>query len=66
MKGQEMERPIIQTNEAGKQIITALVDVARKTVPLQEVPSLMAILGMVTLIPPQEKLTETEAKPAEG
>jgi hypothetical protein len=60
-----MERPIIQTNEAGKQIITALVDVARKTVPLQEVQSLMSILGLVTLIPPQGKPTEIETQPAE-
>ena len=50
-----MERPIIQANEQGKQIITALVDVARKTVPLNEVTGLMSILGLVTPIPPQSE-----------
>ncbi len=64
-----MERPIIQVNEQGKAIITALVDVARKVVPLNEVTGLMTILGLVTPIPPQSggesKISVTENNPAE-
>lgn len=62
-----MERPIIQTNEQGKAIITALVDVARKVVPINEVPGLISVLKLVTPIPPQsnQNASETDENSAE-
>jgi hypothetical protein len=46
--------PIIQANESGIQAIRALVDIARKVIPLQEVPSLLMLLNSVKPIPKDE------------